>query len=155
MNASIHGLGFRAKSRNPRATITAIHPKPGTYHVVFDSRSAAGAGAFRFRYWINDVTPPTATFVGTSVRAGAAVQLRVRDTGAGVDPHSIEATVDGRAVRASHRNGIVSVSTTGVAAGEHVLRVELADYQETRNMENVARILPNTRVVTARITVRG
>ena len=49
----------------------------------------------------------------------------------------------------------MSIATAGVSAGAHVLRVELADYQETRNMENVARILPNTRVVTTRITVRG
>ena len=87
--------------------------------------------------------------------AGSALQLRVRDTGAGVDPRSIEATLDGRPVRATLRNGIVSIATAGVSAGAHVLRVELADYQETRNMENVARILPNTRVVTTRITVRG
>ncbi len=133
----------------------AVNPAPGTYHVVFDSPSAAGAGPFRFRFWINDVTPPTARVVSTTVRAGSALQLRVRDTGAGVDPRSIEATLDGRPVRATLRNGIVSIATAGVSAGAHVLRVELADYQETRNMENVARILPNTRVVTTRITVRG
>ena len=66
---------------------------------------------------------------------------------------SLEATVDGRSARATLRSGIVTVSTAGLAVGEHRLRVELADYQETRNMENVARILPNTRVVSARVTV--
>ena len=42
----------------------------------------------------------------------------------------------------------------GVASGRHHVRLSVADYQETRNMENVARILPNTRVVTASVTVR-
>ena len=85
---------------------------------------------------------------------GSAVRIRVSDTGAGIDPGSIEATVDGRTVRASLRNGIVSVPTDSLTVGDHRLRVELGDYQETRNMENVARILPNTRVVSTRITVR-
>ena len=137
----------------PTLVAGAIHPKPGTYHVVFDSPSPAGAGTFRFRFWINDVTPPAATIVSRSVRVGSAVRIRVRDAGAGVDPRSLEATVDGRPTRVSLRNGIVAVSTAGLAVGQHRLRVELADYQETRNMENVARILPNSRVVSARVTV--
>jgi Subtilase family len=137
----------------PTLVAGAIHPKPGTYHVVFDSPSSAGAGTFRFRFWINDVTPPAATIVSQIVRVGSAVRLRVRDAGAGVDPRSLEATVDGRPTRVSMRNGIVAVSTAGLAVGQHRLRVELADYQETRNMENVARILPNSRVVSARVTV--
>jgi hypothetical protein len=78
----------------------------------------------------------------------------VRDAGAGVDPKSIEATVGGRPVRALLRGDVIRVPTTALAPGQHRLRVELADYQETRNMENVARILPNTRVVSARVTVR-
>jgi subtilisin family serine protease len=137
----------------PTLVAGAIHPRPGTYHVVFDSPSSAGAGTYRFRFWINDVTPPTAAIVSRRVRVGSAVRIRVRDVGAGVDPGSLEATVDGRSVRATLRGGIVTVSTAGLAVGEHRLRVELADYQETRNMENVGRILPNTRVVSARVTV--
>jgi hypothetical protein len=34
------------------------------------------------------------------------------------------------------------------------LRVEVADYEETRNNENVTRILPNTRVLSAQVTIR-
>jgi hypothetical protein len=137
----------------PTLVAGAINPRPGTYHVVFDSRSSAGAGSFRFRFWMNDVTPPTATIESRRVRVGSAVRIRVRDAGAGVDPGSLEATVDGRSAQATLRGGMVTVSTAGLAVGEHRLRVELADYQETRNMENVGRILPNTRVVSARVTV--
>ena len=32
---------------------------PGNYDVVFDTRSAAQAGPFKFRFWLNDTTPPT------------------------------------------------------------------------------------------------
>jgi hypothetical protein len=57
-------------------------------------------------------------------------------------------------VRATLSGREITVSTGGVSTGSHRLRVELSDYQETRNMENVARILPNTRVVSTRVTVR-
>ena len=33
-------------------------PAPGSYEIVFDTRSASRAGPFTFRYWINDTTPP-------------------------------------------------------------------------------------------------
>jgi hypothetical protein len=35
-----------------------------------------------------------------------------------------------------------------------VLRLSVADYQETKNMEDVARILPNTRTATFAVRVR-
>ena len=132
----------------------AIHPKAGTYHIVFDSSTAGGAGTFRFRFWINDVTPPRAIVESRSVRRGAAVRIRVSDAGAGIDPRSLEATVDGRTVRATLRNGIVAIPTARLTFGGHRLRVELGDYQETRNMENVPAILPNTTRATARFTIR-
>jgi hypothetical protein len=34
-----------------------------------------------------------------------------------------------------------------MASGRHTLNLTVSDYQETKNMENVARILPNTRTV--------
>jgi hypothetical protein len=38
--------------------------------------------------------------------------------------------------------------------GRHVLNFSVADYQETKNMEDVARIRPNTRTVRTSFTVR-
>ena len=49
---------------------------------------------------------------------------------------------------------VARIATDGLAPGTHRLRLQLSDFQETRNTENVTRILPNTRVVTASITVR-
>ena len=65
------------------------------------------------------------------------------------------ATIDGRTVSARLVGNEVRISTIGITPGARRLRLSLADYQETRNMENVARILPNTRVLSARVTVRG
>jgi hypothetical protein len=47
-----------------------------------------------------------------------------------------------------------SVPLTFVGAGRHTLVFSAADYQELKNMENVPRILPNTRVFRAAFTVR-
>ena len=80
--------------------------------------------------------------------------VRVSDTGSGVDPRSLEATVDGRQVTVRLSGTVARIATDGLAPGTHRLRLQLSDFQETRNTENVTRILPNTRVVTASITVR-
>jgi hypothetical protein len=138
----------------PTLVAGAIRPRPGAYDIVFDSRSTANAGSFRFRFWTNDVTPPTAALVRAVVSNDAPITIRVRDAGAGVDPRSLEATIDGRRVRATLRAGVIRVPTTSLAPGRHAIRIEIADYQETRNMENVGRILPNTRVLSSRVTVR-
>ena len=37
----------------------AVLPLPGTFDVVFDTRSKAQAGPFSFRFWVNDTQPPT------------------------------------------------------------------------------------------------
>ena len=49
-----------------RSSVTPFSPpgrsarSPGSYDVVFDSPTAAGAGSYAFRFWINDTRPPTA-----------------------------------------------------------------------------------------------
>jgi subtilisin family serine protease len=133
----------------------AIRPAPGTYYVVFDSPTRAGAGTFRFRFWVDDVTPPRATIMRRTVRAGEPLRVGVQDAGSGVDVRSIEATLDGRPAPARPAGSEIRLPTTRLSAGRHKLRIELADYQETRNNENVTRILPNTRVVTAWVTIRA
>ncbi len=132
----------------------ALLPTPGTYAVVFDSPTRSGAGAFRFRFWTNDVTPPAARVVARTVEQGSPVRLRASDGGSGIDPESLEATIAGRAVPVRMSDGEVHVSTDDVRPGRRRLELTLADYQETRNTENVARILPNTRVVTAWVRIR-
>jgi hypothetical protein len=71
----------------------------------------------------------------------------VSDGGSGVDPESLEARVDDDSVPVSYSGGRVRVPLTGISPGRHALMFSVADYQETKNMENVARILPNTRTL--------
>jgi hypothetical protein len=91
--------------------------------------------------------------VSRTVRRGDPIRLRVSDGGSGIDVRSIGATVDGRAARAPLVGNEIRVATASVAAGRHRLRVALSDFQETRNNENVARILPNTRTVSLTVTI--
>jgi subtilisin family serine protease len=132
----------------------ALSPVPGEYAVVFDSASRAGAGTFRFRYWVNDITPPTLRVRTRSVPAGQPVTVAALDTGSGVYADSIVASVDGDVARARYHNGVVSIATRSLAPGTHRLRLRVSDYQESKNTENVARILPNTRWLATTFRVR-
>ena len=88
------------------------------------------------------------------MRRGQAIRVRLGDAGSGVDRSSLLVTVDGRFRSITLAGGVVRIATAGLSRGRHVLRLQASDYQETRNMENVARILPNTRVLRAVVTVR-
>ena len=143
-------FGFQSRS----SVAAALSPATGDYAIVFDSATRAGAGRFTFRFWVNDVTPPSARLVQRGVAPAAPIRVRVADAGSGVDPTSIVASIGGRPAEVTYRDGIVRVATAGVGAGTHRLRLALHDYQETKNTENVARILPNARVLTATVTIR-
>jgi subtilisin family serine protease len=132
----------------PAPAAGVLSPVPGDYAVVFDSGSRAGAGAFSFRYWVNDVTPPTLRLRSRSVRRGQELSVSAVDKGAGVYPDTIMASVDGNVVRARYHSGVISIPTRSLTAGTHRLRLRVSDYQEAKNTENVARILPNTRTLT-------
>ena len=127
----------------------AIRPAPGTYDLVFDSRAPAGDG-FRFRFWVDDQRPPTARLLGATARGGV-VRVRVTDAASGVDPRSIHAAVDGHAQHVGLASGIATVDLRWIGRGTHALVFTVSDYQEAKNMENVTRILPNTRVLRATI----
>jgi hypothetical protein len=138
----------------PVPAVGALSPLPGDYAVVLDSGSRSGAGTYTFRYWVNDVTPPVLRLRTPSVTAGTPVRVAAADAGAGVYPESVVARVDGETVRATYRRGVISISTRELAPGRHTLALRVSDYQESKNTENVARILPNTRAITVTFRVR-
>src|SRR4029453_17487579 len=70
----------------PSPVSSVIRPVPGTYHVVFDSTTRAGAGPFTFRYWVGDETRPRVRLLSRSVRRGGTLTFVATDTGAGIDP---------------------------------------------------------------------
>ena len=131
-----------------------ILPAKGSYDVVFDSPSAARAGAFTFRYWIDDVTGPSLRLRTPTVKSGSPIVLGAADRGSGVDPASVVVRIDGDEHEGRFREGAIRVATTGLSQGRHALRVQISDYQESRNMENVGRILPNTRILQTTFVVR-
>jgi subtilisin family serine protease len=132
----------------------AVRPDAGAYDIVFDTPRRRAAGKFSFRFWIGDTKPPRLRLLMPTVRAGASVQVGVTDAGSGVDPASLHARIDGRAVAVRFRRGRARVSTQGLARGRHRLVFRASDYQEAKNMENSGPILPNTRRLSASFVVR-
>src|SRR5262249_10106250 len=124
------------------------------YDVVFDSPSTKGAGTLRFRFWINDTTPPSVRLLSHTLVRGASLRRRVSDRGSGVWPGSLSATIDGKRARVGFDGKVATVVGAALQRGIHHLSFSASDWQETRNMENVYRILPNTRTLGARIRVR-
>ncbi|HET7130536.1 MAG TPA: S8 family serine peptidase [Gaiellaceae bacterium] len=127
-----------------RRVAAVVLPAGGTYDVVFDS-TRSGGGPFTFRYWVSDASPPRLRVRSTR----GSIVVAATDARSGVDPNSIVATVDGKRAVANFSSGTVRIPAT---TGRHRLVLSVADYQETKNMEDVAKILPNT--ATLRATVR-
>jgi subtilisin family serine protease len=136
--------------------VGAIAPVAGSYDVVFDSRTRAGAGKFSFRFWINDATPPRLRLLTPVVKAVDLLRVSATDSGAGVDPASVSAHIDGQPVPAAFeaRTGRVLVLVSRVAPGTHQLSVRASDYQETKNEEYIGRVRPNTVTLAKSFTVR-
>ena len=130
-------------------------PAAGDYDVVFDSAGRVG-GRFTFRLWIGDTSAPRLRLRTRTLRRGGRVLISAVDTGAGVNPLSLRAAVDGRprAARYDPRRHVVSLGVRGLAPGRHRVVVTLSDYQESKNTENVARILPNTARLRAAFRLR-
>lgn len=132
----------------------AILPAAGLYDVVFDEPSRSGAGAFSFRFWIDDTTAPTLRLRTRAVARTGRILVSAADAGAGVDPRAIVAKIDGDETDATFAGGTIAVPVRGYGPGRHTLVLRVSDYQEAKNMEDVAQILPNTRVLRARVTIR-
>jgi subtilisin family serine protease len=135
---------YRSTYGRHRLVAGVVLPAPGVYDVVFDTPRGARSGAFRFRFWQGDVQPPSVRVLGVRNRF---LELAVSDRGSGVDPLSLRVQIDGEFVPASYASGRARVPVADLARGRHALTFTISDYQETKNMENVARILPNTRTL--------
>jgi subtilisin family serine protease len=133
--------------------VGAVLAAPGTYDFVFDTPSRGKPGPFTFRFWVNDVTPPKIRLLTPTVTGEQAVRFAVTDAGAGVDPGSISVKVDGHTRDFSYARGIVALKKD-IFPGTRHISVTASDFQETKNMEDVGRILPNTRTQQATVVVR-
>jgi subtilisin family serine protease len=145
---------YRRSFGDPRPIVGAIRPQPGVYDIVFDTAGRATAGPFRFRFWVNDTTPPSLRLLTPAVPRGTPLRVAATDSGSGVDPQSVVAHVGGRTRPARFVNGVVAVDTRGLGPGTYRLAVRVSDRQETRNQENVPTILPNTTTLETSVRIR-
>jgi hypothetical protein len=136
--------------------VGVFRPAPGLYDLVFDTRRRSAAGPFRFRFWVNDVTPPSVRLLTRSVRAGGKLVLRVTDRGSGVDWPTLLATVDGHPRRVVYFPGAnrAELAVGALGGGRHTLVFTASDVQEAKNNENGATTLPNTRRFGATFSIR-
>ena len=139
---------------NSEPVVGAVLPDPGTYDFVFDTPTDSKPGAFTFRFWVNDTTPPSIRLLGGKHMLGRPLRLAVHDSGSGVDPQSFQAKVEGKPVPLGYTNGVLSLRTKGLRPGRATLVVTASDYQETKNMEDVGPVLPNTRALRTTVTLR-
>jgi subtilisin family serine protease len=135
---------YRGSYGRHRLVAGDVLPAPGLYDVVFDTPGNARAGGFRFRFWIGDVTPPTVRVRGVR---GGFLEVVATDHGSGVDPESLQAVVDGRGQTVAYANGLARIPISSLDAGRHTLTFTASDYQETKNTEDIAGIVPNTRTL--------
>jgi subtilisin family serine protease len=134
--------------------VGAVLPDPGTYEFVFDTPTGAKPGAFTFRFWVNDKSPPSIRLLDPTATIGEPIRLAVRDAGSGVDRQALHASIGGKGVRFTFAHGVLLLWTNGLRSGRQALVVRASDYQETKNMEDVGPVLPNTRVLHTTVTLR-
>jgi subtilisin family serine protease len=136
---------------------------PGEYAVAVDSPRRRG-GAFRLRFWINDVNPPRLGRLRVSAD-GRRLRIPVTDAGSGVDPRYLECALvrqstyldnlcrpDWDAVR-----GVASIAVGRLRAGRYALALRVGDYAESRDALAIA-LSPQhvrTRVIGLLVTSRG
>ena len=136
---------------------------PGDYAVSVDSAGRTG-GAFRLRFWINDVTPPALGRLRVSGDHRTLI-VPVTDAGSGVDPRYFEcalveqgSSVD-RACRPdwNPRTGAVAIHVNRLAAGRYALAVRAGDYAESRDALaiSISRQHVRTRVIGLEVDGRG
>jgi subtilisin family serine protease len=134
--------------------VGAVLPEPGTYEFVFDTPTGAKPGAFSFRFWVNDISPPSIRRLARRVKIGRPIRFAVNDSGSGLDLRAFHAKVGGRTVRVRYVGGVLLLRTRGLRRGKLAVVVKASDYQETKNMEDVGPVLPNTRVLHTTVTLR-
>jgi hypothetical protein len=103
---------------------------------------------------VNDTAPPSIRRLERKDVIGRPLRFAVHDSGSGLDPRGFHARIGGRVVRVRYANGVLFLRTKGLHPGRRTVTVKASDYQETKNMEDVGPVLPNTRVLQTTVTLR-
>jgi subtilisin family serine protease len=148
---------YLASYGNRTPVSAMLLPRAGRYFVSVETRPGSKPGAYRLQLWTNDRTPPAVRFrTRTLFGSKPDLHLVITDAQSGVDPGSLVLTVDGRSpAHVAFSGSNVTVRLGSLKPGRHRIHISVADYQELKNSENAdASPLPNTRVVSATVTVR-
>jgi hypothetical protein len=111
----------------------------GDYAVAIDSARARG-GAFRLRFWVDDVTPPALGRPRISAD-GRTLRVSVTDGGSGVDPRYFECALVQQGSSADRscrpdwdaRSAIATIRIGRLPAGHYALALRSGDYAESRD----------------------
>jgi hypothetical protein len=136
------------------------YPLQGQYYVAVDSghdefSGRSFAGRYLLHFWIDDVTPPLARMVTTTVSAGRpTIVVRTIDLQSGVDPLSLVLGYGRVLVGAAAYDPVSGIATFPLPASVPALKVgktpivvASGDYQEDKNVDqagDIQTILPNT-----------
>jgi minor extracellular serine protease Vpr len=148
------------------------YPLQGQYYVAVDSghdefSGRSYAGQYLLHFWVNDVTPPLARVVTTTVSAGRpTIVVQTIDLQSGVDPLSLVLGYGRVLVGAAAydpASGIAAfplpASAPALRAGKTPIVVASGDYQEDKNVDqagDIETILPNTTFLSVDLrVVRG
>ena len=136
------------------------YPLQGRYYVAVDSGHSEFTGrSFAGRYllhsWVNDVSPPLAIMITTTVAAGRpTIVARTLDLQAGVDPLSLVIAYGRVLVGAAAYDPVsgfaifpLPASVAPLKAGRLPMVFAAGDFQEDKNVDQageIETILPNT-----------
>ena len=145
------------------------YPLQGQYYVSVDSGHDAFTGTplggrYLLRSWLNDVSPPLAAMITTTVAAGRpTIAARTIDLQSGVDPLSLVFAYGRVLVGASAYDPASGIAIFPLPASVPTLKVGrteslflAGDFQEDKNVDQageITSILPNTAFVSARLRV--
>ena len=148
---------YQAGFYGPEPVVGVFRPARGAYELVFDTPSRRAAGAYTFRFWVNDTRPPAVRLLTPTVasrRRACGSPFATAARASTRPPSSPASTVATGRSPTDARRGLVEVLAGRLSRGRHTLLVNASDYQETKNNENGARTLPNTRRLTTTFAVR-
>ena len=148
-------------SGEPIPVAGLVSAQPGTYYIVVDSATAAGAGSFRLHVWIDDERPPIAGRLRVSRHGrGLRLALPLRDAGSGVDPRWFSCGLarvgdSGSCGEVAFHDGNAIVTVPDAQRGAtYALALQVGDYAQSRDVNAVGPSPKHVTVVKAAVRVR-
>ncbi len=136
VSLSLNGVVLPATINETSASFQVLTPLQigVTYKVMVEVADRAGNVASDSSTFTLESTPPTITVEspkGTvpedEAASGIMISVKLEDDGSGVDPDSVMVYLDGELVDATATTESVQYMATGLAYGDHTLRVVAAD----------------------------